>query len=55
VCFATQQKPLVLVINENKYFQSCLTSRDNTCAGFDSAPLVSVEKGLGPIFNYCPG
>jgi hypothetical protein len=35
----------ILIFVENKYFQSCHTSRHNTRAGFDSAPLVSVEKG----------
>jgi acetyl-CoA acetyltransferase len=49
VCFDTQLNPMILGINENKYFQSCHTSRDNTRAGFETSPLVSVEKGCSSI------
>jgi hypothetical protein len=54
VCFDTQHDPLNLGINENKCFQSWHTSRHNTRAGFDSAPLVSVEKGCSSIIRYGP-
>jgi hypothetical protein len=52
MCFATQQNPTILGINENKYFQSCHASRDNTRAGFKSAPMVSVETGCSSITEY---
>jgi hypothetical protein len=39
VCFDTQRVSMILGINENKYFQPCHTFRDNTRAGFESAPL----------------
>jgi hypothetical protein len=42
VCFDTQRISMILGINENKYFQSCHTSCDNTCAGFESA-----RRGMG--------
>jgi hypothetical protein len=45
VCFDTQGKPVENSIFENKYFQSCHTHRTITRAGFESAPLVSIEKG----------
>jgi hypothetical protein len=54
VCFGTQHDPLIMDINENKYFQSCHTSRHNTPAGFNSAPLVSVEKSCSSIIKYGP-
>jgi hypothetical protein len=54
VCFDTQHDPLILAINENKYFQSWHTSCHNTRAGFDSAPLVSVEKWCSTIIGYGP-
>jgi hypothetical protein len=52
MCYDTQRMLVNLSINENKYFQSCHASRDNTCAGFESAPLVSVEKGSSSIIKY---
>jgi hypothetical protein len=45
---------MFLVINENIYFQSCHISRDNTQAGFESAPLLSVEKGCPTIMRDGP-
>jgi hypothetical protein len=54
VCFGTQHDPLNLGINENKHFQSCHASRHKTRAGFDSAPLVSVEKGCSSIIRNGP-
>jgi hypothetical protein len=54
MCIVTQRNPVIGVINGDKYFQSCHTSRGNTRAGFDSAPLVSVEKGCSSIFKYGP-
>jgi hypothetical protein len=44
----------ILIFIENKYVQSWHTSRHNTRAGFDSAPLVSVEKGCSSIMRYDP-
>jgi hypothetical protein len=51
VCFATQHNPLILGINENKYFQSCHTFRDDARAGFESALLVSVAKVALPYLG----
>jgi hypothetical protein len=48
----TQRNTMIMGINENKSFQSCHTSRDDTRAGFESAPLVSVEKGCSSIIKY---
>jgi hypothetical protein len=52
VSILLQHNLMVLGINETKYFQSCHTSRDNTRAGFESAPLVSVDKGCSSIMKY---
>jgi hypothetical protein len=41
MCFDTHHNPMILGINENRYFQSCHTSSNNTRAGFDSAPLLT--------------
>jgi hypothetical protein len=54
MCFDTQRTSVNLSMNENKYFQSCHTSCDDTRAGFESAPLVSVEKGSSSILRYGP-
>jgi hypothetical protein len=43
-----------LIFVENKYFQSCHTSCHNTRAGFDSAPLVSIESGCSSIIKDGP-
>jgi hypothetical protein len=51
MCFDTQHTSINLSINENKYFHSCHASRHNTRAGFDSAPLVSVEKVALPFLG----
>jgi hypothetical protein len=52
VCFDTQQIPMILGINEDKYIQSCHTSRDDTRAGFDSAPFPCTETGSSSIIKY---
>jgi hypothetical protein len=52
MCFDTQRTSVKLSIKENKYFQSWHTSRHNTRAGFDSAPLVNVEKCCASIIRY---
>jgi hypothetical protein len=54
VCFNTQQTPMFLGINENKYFQSCHTYHDNTRAGFDSAPITDTQTGCSSIIKYGP-
>jgi hypothetical protein len=54
VCVNTQHDPFILGIIEDIYFQSWHTSRHNTRAGFDSAPLVSVETGCSSIIRYGP-
>jgi hypothetical protein len=52
--FDTQLTSVNLSINENEYFQPWHTSRHNTRAGFDSAPLVSVEKCCSSMIRYGP-
>jgi hypothetical protein len=52
VCFDTQHILIILGLIENKDLQSCHASRHNTRAGFESAPLVSVEKGSSSISRY---
>jgi hypothetical protein len=54
MCFDTQDFQPFLIFVENKYFQSCHTSRHNTRAGFDSTPLASVVKGSSSITRYGP-
>jgi hypothetical protein len=55
MCIDTQHYSMILGINENEHFQLCHTSRDNTRAGFESAPLVSVETGSSSILRYVLG
>jgi hypothetical protein len=40
---------MILGINENNYFQSCHTSRHNTRAGFDSAPILHTQTGCSSL------
>jgi hypothetical protein len=54
VCFDTRHIPIILDLIENIDFQSCHASRHKTRAGFESAPLVSVEKGSSSIIRYGP-
>jgi hypothetical protein len=43
MCFGTQGKSVEFEYLKNKYFQSCHTSRANTRAGFESAPLANAQ------------
>jgi hypothetical protein len=52
MCFNTQRTSVHLSIDAFKYFQSCHACRDNTRAGFDSAPRTSVGKGSSSILRY---
>jgi hypothetical protein len=52
MCFDTQQKSVVFEYLKINMFQSWQTYRHNTCAGFDSAPLASVEKGSPSPIRY---
>jgi hypothetical protein len=51
VCFDTQQYPMVLVIDDDKYFQSCHTSRAFQRVGFESQRYLHLSKGLGPYYE----
>jgi hypothetical protein len=52
--FDTQQKSVEFGHLKEKYFSVVAPSGDNTRAGFDSAPLVSVEKASSSIKKECP-
>jgi hypothetical protein len=54
MCYDTQGKSVESEYLKNNYFQSWHTLRHNTRAGFDSAPLVSVEKACSSIKKEGP-
>jgi hypothetical protein len=50
--FRYSKESVVFEYLEINIFQSCHASRENTRAGFEPAPLVSVEKGCSSILRY---